>query len=57
MKYTPEIFPAATDSRSLRILGVRALGFSPTINSEIMLHENDKYLDEKVFLEGIGVYT
>jgi len=55
--YSPEIFPAATDSRFLRALGVRALGFSPMKNSEIMLHENDEYLDEIVFLEGIGVYT
>jgi len=57
MKFNPEVFPAATDSRFLRLLGVRALGFSPMRNSEILLHENDEYLDEKVFLEGIGVYV
>jgi len=55
-KFEPEIFPAATDSRFLRALGIRALGFSPMRNSEIMLHENDEYLEEKVFLEGISVY-
>lgn len=27
----PEIFPAATDSRFLRELGIRALGFSPMV--------------------------
>lgn len=57
LKFNPEVFPAATDSRFLRLLGVRALGFSPMRNSEIMLHENDEYLDEEVFLEGIGVYV
>jgi aminoacylase len=57
MKYTPEVFPAATDSRFLRALGIRALGFSPMKNSEIMLHENNEYLGESVFLEGIGVYV
>mmetsp|Transcript_24497 Transcript_24497/g.28886 ORF Transcript_24497/g.28886 Transcript_24497/m.28886 type:complete len:471 (-) Transcript_24497:136-1548(-) len=57
IKFTPEVFPAATDSRFLRLLGVRALGFSPMRNSEIMLHENDEYLDEEVFLEGIRVYV
>lgn len=57
LKYNPEVFPAATDSRFLRLLGIRALGFSPMRNSEIMLHENNEYLDESVFLEGIGVYV
>jgi aminoacylase len=56
-KFSPEVFPAATDSRFLRALGVRALGFSPMRNSEILLHENDEYLEEKVFLEGISVYV
>jgi aminoacylase len=57
LKFSPEVFPAATDSRFLRALGVRALGFSPMRNSEILLHENDEYLEEKVFLEGISVYV
>ena len=57
MNFEPEIFPAATDSRFLRLLGIRALGFSPMRNSEIMLHENDEYLEEKVFVEGICVYV
>ena len=51
----PEVFPAATDSRFLRALGIRALGFSPMRNSEIMLHENDEYINESVFLEGIVI--
>ena len=55
--FVPEVFPAATDSRFLRALGIRALGFSPMKNSEIMLHENNEYLDESVFLEGISVYV
>ncbi len=55
--YEPEVFPAATDSRFLRALGIRALGFSPMRNSEIMLHENDEYLLEEVFLDGISVYV
>jgi aminoacylase len=52
----PQIFPAATDSRFLRALGIRALGFSPMRNTEIMLHEHDEYILESNFLEGIGVY-
>ena len=53
----PQVFPAATDSRFLRALGIRALGFSPMRNTEILLHENDEYIPEKTFLEGIGVYV
>jgi aminoacylase len=53
----PQVFPAATDSRFLRALGIRALGFSPMRNTEIMLHENDEYILEQNFLEGIGVYV
>jgi aminoacylase len=52
-----EVFPAATDSRFLRALGVRALGFSPMRNSPILLHEHDEYLDESVFVEGCNVYV
>ena len=56
-KMEPQVFPAATDSRFLRALGIRALGFSPMRNTEIMLHENDEYIPESTFIEGIGVYV
>jgi len=57
LDFEPDVFPAATDSRFLRTLGIRALGFSPMRNSQIMLHENDEYLLENVFVEGIGAYV
>jgi aminoacylase len=50
------VFPAATDSRFLRAIGVNALGFSPMRHSPILLHEHDEYIDESVFLEGCAVY-
>ena len=56
-KVSPQVFPAATDSRFLRALGIRALGFSPMRNTEIMLHEHDEYILESNFLEGIEVYV
>ena len=52
----PEIFPAATDSRFLRALGIRAFGFSPMRNSSILLHEHDEYIDSNVYIEGCEVY-
>lgn len=54
---SPEIFPAATDSRFLRALGVKAIGFSPIRNSEICLHEVDEHIHERVFLDGCDVYV
>jgi aminoacylase len=86
-KIVPQVFPAASDSRFLRQLGIRAFGFSPMRNTEvsipdplgdnsfhlpesqlfrffalpfslkIMLHENDEYLEEDIFIEGIEVYV
>lgn len=57
LDFQPEVFPAATDSRFLRALGIRALGFSPMKNTEIMLHENDEYIPESEYLQGIQVYV
>lgn len=58
----PSVFPAATDSRFLRALGIRALGFSPMRSTEkvpieIKLHEIDEYIPEATFVEGISVYV
>ena len=53
----PAVFPAASDSRFLRALGYKALGFSPIRRSPIMLHENDEWLGEAAFLEGVDVYA
>jgi aminoacylase len=57
VKINPSVFPAATDSRFLRALGVKALGFSPMRKSPILLHEHDEYLDDFVFLEGCDVFV
>jgi aminoacylase len=54
---SPQVFPAATDSRFLRALGIRALGFSPMRNTEILLHEHDEYILESNFLEGLAIYV
>jgi aminoacylase len=54
--FKPDIFSAATDSRHLRAVGLEALGFSYMPNTPILLHDNDEYLEEKVFLQGIEVF-
>ncbi|XP_075403567.1 aminoacylase-1 [Tenrec ecaudatus] len=53
----PQIFPAATDSRYLRAVGVPALGFSPMNRTPVLLHDHDERLHEDVFLRGIDFYA
>uniref|UniRef100_A0A8C4QQX1 N-acyl-aliphatic-L-amino acid amidohydrolase n=1 Tax=Eptatretus burgeri TaxID=7764 RepID=A0A8C4QQX1_EPTBU len=57
VKLQVEIFMGATDSRYLRQLGYPAIGFSPMNHTPILLHENDEFLNERVFLRGIDIYT
>jgi len=52
-KIRPEIFPAATDSRYFRSLGIKALGFTPAAKTPILLHDHDEYMEESVFLLGL----
>ena len=52
----PEIFPAGTDSRFIRELGIPALGFSPMRKTPVLLHDHDEFLHKDIFLEGIAVY-
>ncbi len=55
LEYTEEIFPAGTDSRFLREIGIPAFGFSPINNTPILLHDNNEFLNEKIFLRGIDI--
>ncbi|XGW31632.1 hypothetical protein V3C99_010078 [Haemonchus contortus] len=55
-KFTKEIFTAATDSRFIRALGYRSIGFSPIINTPQLLHDHNEYLNERVFLRGVEIY-
>ncbi|XP_066285183.1 aminoacylase-1-like [Branchiostoma lanceolatum] len=56
MKLKLEIFPAATDSRLLRKIGLPAIGFSPMNLTPILLHDHNEFLNEDIFLKGIGIY-
>ncbi|XP_023699042.1 aminoacylase-1 [Paramormyrops kingsleyae] len=56
MKLKTEIFPAATDSRFIRAVGLPAIGFSPMNHTPILLHDHNEFLNEDVFLRGIQVY-
>lgn len=39
---TPEIFPASTDARYFRNLGLPAIGFSPIANTPSLLHDHNE---------------
>ena len=56
LKFDLKIFPAATDSRYLREVGIPAFGFSPMPHTPILLHDHNEFLNEKIFLDGIPIF-
>lgn len=52
----PKIFPAGTDSRYIRQVGIPALGFSPMNHTPILLHDHNEFLNENIFLKGIDIF-
>ncbi|XVF36885.1 hypothetical protein REPUB_Repub19eG0097300 [Reevesia pubescens] len=52
----PEILASTTDARFMRQKGIPALGFSPMMNTPILLHEHNEFLKDSVYLRGIEVY-
>ncbi|XP_007043100.2 PREDICTED: aminoacylase-1 [Theobroma cacao] len=52
----PEIFPASTDARYFRQLGLPAIGFSPMANTPLLLHDHNEFLNQAEYLRGIDVY-
>ena len=51
-----DIFVPALLRLSLQ-LGIPALGFSPMNNTPILLHDHNEFLNEKIFLRGIDIYS
>eukprot|EP01083_Nonionella_stella_P116229 345212_1 len=56
IRFRPQIFAAATDSKYFRWLDIPAFGFSPMIHTPVLLHDHNEFLNEKVFLNGIHIY-
>ena len=55
--HEPSIFPAASDSRWVRLmLGVPCFGFSPMRRTPILLHDHDEFVSVAAFVEGVGIY-
>lgn len=53
----PEIFPAATDSRFLRQIGLPAIGISAIKSTHVLLHDHNEYLNEQTLIDGVGFYA
>ncbi|XP_013107891.1 aminoacylase-1 isoform X1 [Stomoxys calcitrans] len=56
LKIVKQVFPGGTDSRHLRYVGVPAIGFSPMINTPVLLHDHDEFLKADTYLRGIEIY-
>ena len=56
LKTKLQVFPGGTDSRYIRSVGIPAIGFSPMINTPVLLHDHDEYLQADVYLRGIEIY-
>lgn len=52
-----DVFPAGTDGRYIRRSGIPCIGFSPIRNTPVLLHDNDEFVTEKGYEEGIKVYV
>lgn len=50
------IFPAATDSRYIRMKGIPCFGFSPINKSPDLLHKHNEYLPVDTYMRGIRIY-
>jgi aminoacylase len=56
LKIKPQVFPAGTDASYIRSIGIPALGFSPMINTPVLLHDHDEYIQADMYLRGIEIY-
>jgi aminoacylase len=51
LKLNPMVFSGATDSRYIREVGINAFGYT-----QKLLHDNNEFFNEKIFLKGIDVF-
>jgi aminoacylase len=49
-------FPAATDARYVRLIGIPCLGVSLLSGVPMLLHDHNEYITEEIFLRGITQY-
>ncbi|KAJ6625687.1 Aminoacylase-1 [Pseudolycoriella hygida] len=52
----PGVIPGATDMAYLRALDIPAFGFSPLVNTPVLMHDHDEFVKASTYLEGIDIY-
>ncbi|XP_016960378.1 aminoacylase-1 [Drosophila biarmipes] len=56
LKVKPIVCFGVTDCRFIRQQGTPAIGFSPIINTPVLIHDHDEFLKAEDYLNGIEVY-
>lgn len=56
MSIVPDIYPAATDGRFLLQQNYIVYGFSPIINTPVLMHDHNEFVYNKTFIDGIRIY-
>ncbi|XP_039495793.1 aminoacylase-1 [Drosophila santomea] len=56
LKVKPIVCFAVTDCRFIRQQGTPAIGFSPIVNTTVLIHDHDEFLRADDYLNGIQVY-
>lgn len=49
-------FHGTTDGRFLRQRQIPVIGFSPIIDTPVLLHDHDEFIGVSTFLEGIKIF-
>ncbi|KAF5285479.1 hypothetical protein FQR65_LT13224 [Abscondita terminalis] len=55
--YETVVYPATTDARYLRKVGIPCIGFVPFRNTTPLKHADNEYLNKSAYLDGIEFYT
>lgn len=56
MKYKKRVMAGGTDIQYLRALNIPAVGFSPIINTPVLLHDHNEFLNADMYLTGIEIW-
>lgn len=56
LKYKTRVMAGGTDIQYLRELNIPAIGFSPIIQTPILLHDHNEFLTADMYLTGIGIW-
>ncbi|KAL5278508.1 ACY1.2 family protein [Megaselia abdita] len=56
LKHKARVMAGGTDIQYLRALNIPAIGFSPIINTPVLLHDHNEFLTAEMYLLGIKIW-